>query len=228
MKTGFLKLNWILVVLAGLFIASCSDNSDVSATEAQAYAEEVVSRNLEGGNLGRLGCYELVFPVNIDFPDSTASVSVNSYEEMVSAIKTWKETATGGKHARPTIAFPFDVLNKDGELITVEDEAQLRELRAACGKDKFHGGIVHQGNHHACFKIDYPFTVILPDSTEYTLNSSDDQAGLRDAIKAWKKANPGVKARPELKFPITVTMADGTSVTVNSREELKALKESCE
>ncbi|MEZ4909491.1 MAG: hypothetical protein R2774_01385 [Saprospiraceae bacterium] len=230
MKTGFLKLNWILVVMVGLFIASCSKETDTTSTstEAEEYAEEVVSRNLEGGNLGRLGCYELVFPVTVDFPNGAESVEVNSFEEMVSAIKAWKESTNPDRRTRPSIAFPFDVLNKDGELITVEDETQLRELKVACKKDKFHGGAGNHGNHHACFKIDYPFTLILPDSTEYTLNSGEDKAGLRDALKAWEKANPGVKARPELKFPITVTMADGTSVTVNSKEELKTLKESCE
>lgn len=232
MKTSVLKLNWIFVLLIGLFMASCTDSTDSTTTDdAATYAEETVSRNLTDGKIGRGGCYELVFPVTVDFPDGAESVEVNSYEEMIAAIKAWRESTSATRKERPTIAFPFQVVNQDGEIITVENETQVRELHAACGKIKHDGGPNGHGNHGeqvACFTIDYPYTVILPDSTEYTLNSSDDLAGLKEALKAWKKDNPRVKARPELKFPITVTMTDGTSVTVNSREELKALKDSCE
>jgi len=228
MKTNLFKFQWLLILVMGLFMASCSENSDTTdEATADAYAEETVFRTQESTNLGRFGCYELVFPVTISFSDGSTA-EVDSYETFKAAVKAWK-IANPRVRTRPSIDFPYDVINADGELITVDDLAEQRELKIACGKDFFgnHGPKGHNDRPKLCFRPTFPFSVSLPDGTVITLTSKEDRKTLHDAVKAYIAANPGERVRPELVFPITVLMEDGTSVTVNSKEELKALKDSC-
>jgi hypothetical protein len=228
MKTSFFKFQWFFILVLGLFVVSCSESND-SADDATTdeYAEEVIFRTQEAINAGRLGCYELVFPVTLNFPDGS-SAEIDSYETLKSTIKTWRKDNPRVR-TRPSFAFPFDVITSEGEVITVVDEAQQRTLRIECGKNNFgnHGPKGH-GKGKLCFKINFPFSVSLPDSTVVTLNAKEDRRLLHDAIKAFKEANPGVRVHPTLVFPISVTMEDGTIVTVNNKEELKALKDSCD
>jgi hypothetical protein len=136
----------------------------------------------------------------------------------------------GGHHGtRPRIqfVFPISVISQDGELITVEDETELRELRADCaGTFGNHGHHGHGQHGLSCFEIQFPITVAFPDSTTAEAANRQELHGL---IHTWRQNNPGVQGRPEIVFPITVKMTeDGTLVTVNSREELRELKENCE
>jgi hypothetical protein len=228
MKTSLVKFQLLLILILGLSITSCNDNADTTDdATAEAYAEEVIFRTQEGTNMGRFGCYELVFPITINFPDGS-NAEVTSYEVLKSTVKDWRKNNPRVR-TRPSIAFPYDIISADGEVITVTDEAQQRELKIACGKDFFgnHGPKGHDGRGKLCFKVNFPFSVALPDSTVITLNSKEDRKLLHDAIKAFKEANPNVRVHPELVFPISVTMEDGTIVTVNSKEELRSLKDSC-
>ena len=234
MKSIHLKFSFLMLLFAGLFIVSCSKDSSVTdEADASAYAEEAIYRTQESGNLGRLGCYELVFPVKVNFPDSTQSGELASYEDIKTAIKEWRLDNPRTK-GRPSLAYPYDVINEDGEVITITSRDEEKALREACRKNLFgnHGGPFgggHGGGHHPklCFKVEFPFSVMFPDSTIITLNSKEDRKTLHKAIRTYKEAHPGEKFRPELVFPVTVTLEDGTSVTVNSKEELKALKDSC-
>lgn len=228
MKTNLLNFKWLFILTLGMFLGSCTDSADnADDTDAETYAEEVVFRTQEAVNLGRFGCYELVFPITISFADGSTA-EVDGYETLKSTIRAWRKENPKVR-TRPSIAFPYDVVTSEGEIITVVDEVQQRALKVACGKDFFgnHGPKGHDGRGKLCFKIAFPFSVSLPDSTIVTLTSKDDRGLLHDAIKAFKEANPGVRVHPTLVFPISVTMEDGSSVTVNSKEELKALKDSC-
>ena len=227
MKTNLIKFQWLFILMTGLFIVSCSKSDSVDDATAETYAEETVFRTQEAANMGRFGCYELVFPITLNFSDGT-SVEADSYEALKAAVKDWRKT-NGKVRTRPTITFPYQVINENGEVITVETVEQQRELRVACAKDFFgtHGPGGHNDRPKLCFKPTFPFSVKLPDGTIITLNSKDDRKTLNAAIREWRKNNPDSKVRPELVFPITVQMEDGTLVTINSREELKALKDSC-
>jgi len=79
---------------------------------------------------GKLGCYELVYPVTVDFPDGT-SQEVNDGEELRDAIKSWKE-ANPDVNGRPHLAFPYDIITENGKLITVENRVQKLRLKKAC------------------------------------------------------------------------------------------------
>ncbi|MFZ1749604.1 MAG: hypothetical protein WAU01_05410 [Saprospiraceae bacterium] len=228
MKTNLLNFRWLFILIFGTFIIACTESSD-SATEAAAdeYAEETVFRTQESTNLGRFGCYELVFPITMTFADAS-TVEVASYDDLKAAVKAWRINNPDVK-TRPAIALPYEVINADGEVTTVETVEAQRELRIACAKDFFssHGPKGHNGRGKLCFNIEYPFTVMIAEGNTVTLTTADDRTTLHEAVKAYKKANPTVRTKPTLVFPVTVAKEDGTKVTVNSKDELKALKDSC-
>ena len=125
----------------------------------------------------------------------------------------------------PTLVFPIEVLTEDGEMLTVEDRAELAQLKMQCRKD-FYGGRCRHGHHRGdrCFELVFPITLILPDETTITASDRDD---LKTQLRAWREANPDVEGRPTLQYPVTVQLEDESTVTVNSKDELKDLKESC-
>lgn len=228
----------LLFFIAGLatFFAC---NKDSATQTAEDFVDETLYSIQERGGMGKYGCYELVFPVTINFPDST-SVEVNSYEEMKDAIRSWFEAnggssgsghhhhGPGNNQPHPTLAFPLTVISPTGELITVNNEAELHDLKVACG-----GGTFGHHDHHghgqhglACFEIQFPITIQFPDSTTAT---AADKDALHTLLHDWKQNNPDSKEHPEFVFPIQVVMKDdGTVVTVNSKQELHDLKENCD
>lgn len=222
-----------LFALAGFF-TSCQQENGVADVENFVLQSTMGIEDQCGA--GRAGCYELVFPITLQFADSTTAV-VNNYDEMKLAIRTWFEAngsgmGNGGHHGgghhgnggpsglvRPVIVLPFQVITETGEIITIETVEQLREIRALCNP----GGPGGNGGG-PCFTLNFPITVIFADSSVVTVNSKEE---LRAATHAWHLNNPGQRPHPEFVFPFSVTLQDGTIVTVNNREELRALKEEC-
>jgi hypothetical protein len=225
MPFGFLA---IIVTLGFLF--SCQKDEGVESTDnfVDNSVEQIQSRS----GAGVFGCYELVFPVTLQFADSTTA-TVNSYEELRQAIRTWFE-ANGNQHhhkIRPTLVYPYQVTNDAGEIITVENDDQLKDLLAACrpgpggpGNGGHNGGHGHHGGGDACYTLVFPITIQFADSTQVTVASQEE---FRQAVHTWKQNNPNTHGRPEIVFPITVTLKDGTQVVVNSKEELQAIKDAC-
>jgi len=220
MPFGFMAI----MVTLGLF-TSCQKDEGVTSTDnfVSTSVEEIQSRC----GAGIFGCYELVFPVTIQFADTTTA-TVNSYEELRTAIRTWFE-ANGGKpnhDSRPTLVFPFDVTNRAGEIITVNDQTELQALHNLC--DPKPGGPGNGGhNDHggdACYTLVFPITVQFPDSTQAAVATAEE---LKIALHDWKKNNPASHGHPVFVFPITVTLKDGTQVAVNTPEELRIIKETC-
>ena len=233
------SFKWLLVPVFAFaaLVYACHKSDDTATTSASDAIDQELYAAQERGALGRFGCYELVFPVSIVLPDSS-TVAVNSYEEIIDTLRAYfQENGTGGSghghhghHGfRPSLSFvfPISVVSQDGEVITVNNEEELRALRAECeGSFGHHGPAGHCQQGLSCFEIVFPVTIEFPDSTTAT---AADRAALHTLIHDWRAANPGVQGRPHLVFPITVQMtADSSLVTVNSRDELRALKESCE
>ena len=244
MFNTFLKTFSVVAVIAVAgFFTSCQQE-DTNITDVENFVLQSTIGVEDQCGAGRLGCYELVFPVTIQFADSTTA-TVGSYEEMKQAIRDWFQANGGRPHRfnKPTLVLPIQVINEAGEIITVETVEQLKELRALCnprgggmdttgnggpggGHGGGHGGPGGHGNHGGapCFTLNFPLSVMFPDSSVVLVNSKEE---LKAATQAWHQNNPGQPARPEFVFPITVTLEDGTIVTVNSRDELRALKEVC-
>ncbi|MEZ4964695.1 MAG: hypothetical protein R2791_05585 [Saprospiraceae bacterium] len=231
MQNNILKLCLLLIASTLAFPFCTKNNTDQSVDDL---VDQTLYEAQERGGIGKYGCYELVFPVTLEFPDSTTQ-EVNSYDEMKDALQAWflANGSSGHPHhghatPRPTIAFPFSVISQDGELITINNETELHDLKAACGGGTFghHGHHGHGQHGLACFEIQFPITIQFPDGTTETVA---DQQALHTLLHDWKNSNPAPGDHPEIVFPINVVMKDdGTVVTVNSKDELHDLKENCD
>jgi len=225
MNKNFIKpLVLILSVLVAGFFSSCQ--KEESAADVENFVLQSMYEIEERCASGMEGCYELVFPVTLEFADGTTQ-EVLDYDGLRQAIRDWLQANAGVRPLpnRPHLVLPFDVLNDAGEVITVSTLEELVALRRACIVATFgpnHHG--HIGKDRPCFRPVFPLTLAFPDSTQATVNTPLE---LQQALRTWKVANPGSTERPEFVFPITVQKRDGTQVIVNTPEELKALKADC-
>jgi len=211
---SFVKYSLFAFLLLSIFMVACSDDASSETTE------EFVSESIEVLNrssmAGAGGCFEFVFPISIMFEDGT-SVEVDSYEDLRTAIKAWRESNPDAKK-RPNLEFPLEVINSEGELISVTGRDELKTLIRECKSE------MTNGQHKRCFKIVYPVSILFPDGSSLEV---EDRKAAKEALRAWKAENPDATERPALDFPIDVELEDGTIQTINSKEELIALKEEC-
>ena len=214
----FLKFNFLFAMMSLVFFTACTDeNQALEDTDINNFVDTSVEAIDRSGNTGRGGCYELVFPVTIILPDSTTT-EVSSYEELKETLRDWKES-NPGRCNHPMLSFPVDVIDENGDVITIEDRGQLRRLRIQCRRDSTRG---ERGKH--CIKIVFPVSIEFPDETVVEVQNRME---FKQAIRRWKASNPGATDRPHLVFPVTVELEDGTQVVVEDREALKALREEC-
>ena len=162
-------------------------------------------------------CFDFVLPVSYTMPDgSTITVS---NEEDWDAIKDWYE-ANPDSEEKPELQFPVNV-EFDDEIVTVNSEEELRELKQECWLD--------ENDKRECFYLVFPVTYIMPDGSTITVETKDDDAGWQ-LIKDWYDANPDSDERPTLQFPVDITYEteDGdTTFTVNNDEEMNYVKSRC-
>lgn len=237
------KLNWILLLAINCIMVSCSNSDQIETPEdstienelsvdaLEDFAYEAIYRMQETGSIGRFGCFELVFPINIEFPDES-NLEVNSYDELVSALMSWRESNTETR-IKPSFTFPIEVLNEDGEIISVQNKRELIALKISCGRP-FGGGHSHfdrpqggnNGSHGcSCFEIQYPVTIEFPDGS---FEDAVDRRELKQFIRSWRINNPDSEDRPILSYPLEVVLEDGSEMTLNNQTELRRLKRSCE
>jgi hypothetical protein len=214
------------VFAAMAIVVACNKSDEITADEA---VDSAVYSIQERGGMGRLGCFELMFPVTLSLPDGTTA-EVDSYDEMTQTFRAFfaaNGQLGGGRRPHPSFVFPVSVVSQDGELITLNNEEELRRLRLECGGGRFgqHDPRGHARRWLSCFEIAFPVSIEFPDGSTA---QADDRQELQQLIRVWQQSNPGVDERPKVAFPMTVKMTeDGTLVTVDNREELRRLKESC-
>lgn len=215
MKT--IKLNSILMLVCtvlGLTLISCTD-------EVQTYDEvaedDLLNIEIETRS-GPRGCYELVDPLVVDFPDGT-SQEVENLSQLKDAIKEWRATYDG--EGRPEIQYPYEVISSDGEIISVESRADQIKLRQDCRVQLW----TQHNNGRKCFIINYPIALDMPDGSTEEIDGRRD---LKRTIRVWKLANPDTDQRPMIAWPIEVVMQDGAVVTLESREDMIALRQECQ
>lgn len=220
-----LKFLLLPVMAVMAIVVACNKSDEMTADEAVNSALYSIQ---ERGGMGRLGCFELVFPVTLSLPDGTTA-EVNSYDEMTQTFRAFFAAnghLGGDGRPQPSFVFPVSVVSQEGALITLNNAEELRRLRAECS-DRFgdHDPRRHERRWLSCFEIVFPVNIEFPDGT--TAQAADRQA-LQQLIRIWQQGNPGVDERPQVVFPMTVQMTeDGTLVTVSNREDLRRLKESC-
>lgn len=247
MKTNFLKTAFAILLALGtsVWFASCSEDSEIDTESVENYVNQAVFSLQDQANAGKMGCYEFVFPITINYPDGNASTA-DSYESLKTQIKEWikdnadaiglppRDSIRGRCELRdllkdaqlPTVAFPVDVVAEDGTVITVGSREELAELRKECRKDFYsHRGHPCHKRGDLCFKLGFPLTVEFPDGTKVEAASSQV---LKEIVRAWNKRTDRPKhIHPKLVFPVTIEFEDGSTKTVNNPEELRAEKESC-
>ncbi|MEL6194682.1 MAG: hypothetical protein AAFR66_21660 [Bacteroidota bacterium] len=226
MMKVLLKSSLLLALVTSLIFVSCEQESLETAADLVSvdnYVEASVVSLQDSAQCGRHGCFELVFPLSIEFPDGTIE-EVADYDELKSVIRSWKES-NPEVDVRPSFVYPIEVINSEGEIITIEDAEALRELRKECGRG-FRDRIKKWRKFgKPCFDIVMPVTIEFPDGTTAEVN---DREELKQAVRTWKEANPGVDGRPVLTFPITVEFEDGSTQTIETIEDLRTLKETCQ
>ncbi len=244
----FVQFLFIILGIASFsaFLTSCSDDDSYDTIEStENFVEQSVYSLQTEANCGKMGCYEFVFPLTIEYPDGTTE-SVDDYATLRTSLRTWYEanyedldlpapdSLRRFRHGYigdipwdilPSLSYPLEVLSEDGEVITVSSREELAELRQECRRS-FYGnrGRHGHGKGDRCFNLVFPLTVVFPDGTTAT---ADDRQALKTELRTWRAANPDSEERPSLSYPVTVEMEDGSTVEVASQEELEALKESC-
>jgi hypothetical protein len=236
--------NFLFTAVAVMLLAfvACKKTTIVNDAAIDAATDNAIVSVQDRGGLGDGGCYTLNFPVSISLPDASV-VEVASYDDLKAAVKAWYTANGAGSHGkRFEFVYPVTVTNAAGEIITVNSREDFLQLRKDCinqggnpggghtgggnpgGGHTGGGGHSGGGNHH-CYDINYPITIAFPDGTTQSVANGQEQ---KDAIKAWRQANPNATGRPTIQFPITVTMAaDSTVVTVESADALKQLRKDC-
>jgi hypothetical protein len=225
------------VLFVGFCIQSCSNDSDLSTTTEETFAEDEIADLQNRSLTGKGGCFELIFPVSILLPDGS-EVEVADYASMKLAAKEWKKNnPTFVGKVRTQFVFPIEIINQAGETVTIATKEELDLVREECktvrdsikgGGHGGHGGPGHGGGNGGhgkeCFKISFPVSVLFPDGTK---SSFDSGKAMKTALREWRKANPDATVRPALEFPITVTLPDGSTQVIASQEELTTLKNDC-
>jgi len=234
---SFLSILFATALTSTLLMTSCSDDASLFTSEdTENFVDESIFAIQSNAVAGRGGCLELVFPINVIFPDQT-TFEASDYESLRAELKAWYEAnaedlglpakGEGPRGERPdidpsllpTLDFPIEAITSEGETISIADKEELHTLRRACKREMRRG---RKGDK--CFKPVFPLTIVFPDGTEAAF---DDRKALKTALREWKDANPDSEDRPTLKFPVTVELEDGATQEVGSKEDLELLKETC-
>lgn len=226
-----MRISVILPVLAVAFsalfmLSSCEKDGDLttSVVAVENFVDSTLFNMQRETSSGPFDCYELVFPVTVNLPDGTTA-EVESHDELKETVRSWRE-ANMDVRGRARFAFPFEVVNEEGEIITIDSRQDLFDLRRQCGRSLFdrRGPRGHGERPSFCFKPVFPFSVAFPDGT---IEEVADVEALRTLRKEWRKEHSGPENRLKLVFPMEVEFEDGTRTTVESPEEVRELKASC-
>lgn len=250
------KLNMLSALFAflfiGIFTVSCSeDGTTVDSETVQNYVDQSVYSLQTEGNVGKLGCFEFIFPLSIEYPDGTLT-EVEDYETLRSNLSAWIEAnaelfeddeddseddeGKGGKWRHgykgdidwellPSLVFPIEVVAEDGTVSSIEDQTELFELKRTCFKN-FYGGKGRHGHSKGdrCFSLVFPISLVLADGSTIT---GEDRRDLKTQLRAWKETAEDTDERPSLQYPITIELEDGTTQEIANLEALQAAKDGC-
>jgi len=168
-------------------------------------------------------CFDLVLPVTYVMPDgSTITVSSDDDDNWVE-LKAWYE-ANPESEEKPGLQYPVDISFETREgstTLTVTNDEEMRGAYGRCGGRDY--------EDRECFELVYPVTFIMPDGSNITV-ATDDEDGWQE-VKDWYDANPNAEGRPELQYPVDIvyeTNEGDSTVTINNEEEMEAAKDECQ
>ncbi|NNE26401.1 MAG: hypothetical protein HKN09_06125 [Saprospiraceae bacterium] len=223
MFKNLLKINALVAILLVGLMTSCSKEED-NGTLVDNYVIESTYELQKKFRIGKAGCFELVFPVSVEFPDASTA-EVDSYQNLKETVKAWKESNLDVE-GRPSLVYPVEILDQEGEVISIDGPDALKEVIKECIQEFRDGPRDHhrRGKFRACFDLVFPLTINFPDSTTLEV---EDYKSIKMAVRTWKHNNPDSAERPKLDFPIQIVYEDGTVEDIESVEDLKAAKRAC-
>ena len=242
-----LRLLFVPVVALVILLASCTKDG-IIATITEAVDQALFSVQERGG-VGKYGCYELVFPVTVQLPDSTTA-TVNSYEELRQVLgQYFTSNGTGGPgaegnhqdghghhgggdHNEPGFfgdpgqpGHPFHVQFVFPISVLNQDGEIVtveNEQQLNGLREACAGTFDHHGPMgHADHGLSC-FRIVFPVTVAFpdsTTAQATDQQSLRQLVHDWRQNNPGVHARPEIVFPVTVIMTADSTQVVLNSRE---------
>ena len=198
-KISSMKNLWLYILLFGILAASISCEQE--GLEDLNIDEETITDVINEEGLSD-DCLELVFPLEVKLPNGNIEEIADgaSLEELFSGFDDEGEF--------PEFIFPLDVINADGEQISVNEE-EFYILLEDCEGDN------DEGN---CIELVFPVTIELADGTIQEVEDAE-------ALEAIYADLDDDDEEPQFQFPITVVF-DDIEMTV-SAEELEELEESC-
>ena len=158
-------------------------------------------------------CFTIVYPIQIQFPGGE-TISYANEEDLYTGIDAWYD-ANPESENDPLPVYPFEVIAEDGTTQTVSNEMEEEALWETC-----YGDI----DFDICFELNFPITLIYPDSNTVAVNSEDE---LFTTIEAYYEANEDSEEDIDVQFPISITLSDGTVQAINNETELEAALEAC-
>ncbi len=206
-----IKISFFVCISFLFVLTSCNKDQEnlENITDESMFLMDLEARH------GKRGCHKIVFPVTINFPDES-SQEIENHIQLRRVIKEWKSNNQPG-NGRPHIVFPYEILNGEGESITVENREQQQELKKECRGS-------HGHPYKSCFRIEFPISIEFPNGETVEV---EGRRALKKLKRTWRKNNPESMERPHFVFPIDVTLKDGTTKTIDSKEELIALRKRC-
>ncbi len=247
------NIGLLLVVLSSVYFFTACNKESVTSSVVDTLTDQTIYSLEARGNLGKHGCYDLVFPVSVKLTDGTIIMAPNA-DSLRSAIRRWHSTQNpSNRPQRPDFVFPIQVIAEDGSIMNVASEADLQVLRATCHKP-FLDSLMHRDSlgHHdfprhdtICFTFIFPLQVKKADGTTVTVKTKEELIALTKSehAKGPGQGGPGGGPGPfgpmgpgghhgipnqlQIVFPVTVTKADGTKVEVKSETEWMALRKGC-
>jgi len=223
-------LSLFAFILIGIIGVSCSENEEDKSIDVETIqnyvAQSIFSLQTEG-NIGKMGCFEFIFPISIEFPDG-ATAELQDYDAVRKQLIEWitanpdlfEDTDDGGKDDNHH--FDKDDHNeKDGDRGYEKDDEEGKE------HGKFRHGYFGEVDWDLLPRLIFPLEVVAEDGT---ISIIENRKELWDLRKSCGKNFYGDKGRHRhdkgdrcfsLVFPITLILADGSTITGENRKDLK-------
>ena len=95
------------------------------------YLECRYDKMKERNEIHRQKCFNLVYPIFFIMPDGSSLV-INNDENGWGDLKTWYQENAGFNEEKPEFQYPVDVVIQDDQILTINSEAEMIELKNEC------------------------------------------------------------------------------------------------
>jgi hypothetical protein len=98
------------------------------------YLECRYDKMKERNEIHRQKCFDLVYPIFFIMPDGSSLV-INNDENGWGDLKTWYQENAGFNEEKPEFQYPVDVVIQDDQILIINSEAEMIELKNECRND---------------------------------------------------------------------------------------------